>query len=200
MFVRIGFGSTIKLVSFDKSQVVTFNSKFICDFKNSDCRAKSGNDNMVGSPHRFIIHWIVVMKNIEEVMEVIDVKNWLVDNSRVLWWIISLVEWNSSVFVDRVFNSEYVQVKEYQEKDKIESKPDKNEKRGEAEKSQKQLQSIKQEKLKKTQVKGPKMQTHSKLLKKKERKGLICNFLKVQVQGSFLPIYKSCNSQGLTTQ
>nr|GEW23836.1 hypothetical protein [Tanacetum cinerariifolium] len=48
----------------------------------------------------------------------------------------------------------YDQVKEYQEKDKIGSKPDKNGKRGEARKSQKQLQSIKQEKLKKTQVEG----------------------------------------------
>nr|GEU86681.1 hypothetical protein [Tanacetum cinerariifolium] len=52
---------------------------------------------MVGSPHWFIIHWFVVSKNIEEVTEVINVKNWMVDNSRVLWWIISLVKWNSSV-------------------------------------------------------------------------------------------------------
>nr|GEW72530.1 hypothetical protein [Tanacetum cinerariifolium] len=51
-----------------------------------------------------------------------------------------------------------VQVKEYQEKDKIGSKPDKNGKRGEAGKSQKQLQWIKQEKLKKTQKEGPEMQ------------------------------------------
>nr|GEW72482.1 hypothetical protein [Tanacetum cinerariifolium] len=138
---------------------------------------------MVGSPHRFIIHWIVVMKNIEEVMEVIDVKNWLVDNSRVLWWIISLVKWNSSVFVDGVFDSEYVQVKEYQEKDKIESKPDKKEKRGEARKSQKQLQSIKQEKLKKTQVEGPKMQTHSKLLKEERKKGVDLQFLESSSAG-----------------
>nr|GFB49307.1 hypothetical protein [Tanacetum cinerariifolium] len=48
-----------------------------------------------------------------------------------------------------------VQVKEYQEKDKIGSKPDKNEKRGEAEKSQKQLQSVEEEKLKKMQKEGP---------------------------------------------
>nr|GEY31258.1 hybrid signal transduction histidine kinase M [Tanacetum cinerariifolium] len=48
-------------------------------------------------------------------------------------------------------------VKEYQEKDKIRSKPNKNEKRGEAEKSQKQLQLIKQEKLTKTQKEGPEM-------------------------------------------
>nr|GEX07017.1 transmembrane protein 18 [Tanacetum cinerariifolium] len=54
------------------------------------------------------------------------------------------------------------EVKENQEKDKIGSKPDKNGKRGEARKSQKQLQSIEKEKLKKTQVKGPNMQTHTK--------------------------------------
>nr|GEW25475.1 hypothetical protein [Tanacetum cinerariifolium] len=53
-------------------------------------------------------------------------------------------------------------VKERQEKDKIRSKPDKNGKRGEAEKSQNQLQSIKKEKLKKVQVEGPKMQSPTK--------------------------------------
>nr|GEX93762.1 hypothetical protein [Tanacetum cinerariifolium] len=53
-----------------------------------------------------------------------------------------------------------------QEKDKIRSKPDKNEKRGEAGKSQKQLQSIKQEKLKKTQKEGPEMQIIQALFKK----------------------------------
>nr|GEU34973.1 hypothetical protein [Tanacetum cinerariifolium] len=63
-------------------------------------------------------------------------------------------------------------VKENQEKDKIKTKPDKNEKRGEAGKSQKQLQSRKKEKLKKMQVEGPKMQTPTKLFKKEERKGL----------------------------
>nr|GEW29310.1 DNA-directed DNA polymerase [Tanacetum cinerariifolium] len=49
-----------------------------------------------------------------------------------------------------------------QEKDKIGSKPGKNEKRGEAGRSQKQLQSREQEKLKKMQVEGPKMQTPTK--------------------------------------
>nr|GEY77280.1 hypothetical protein [Tanacetum cinerariifolium] len=47
------------------------------------------------------------------------------------------------------------QVKEYQKKDKIGSKPDKNRKRGEAGKSQKQLQWKEEEKLKKTQKEGP---------------------------------------------
>nr|GFB80562.1 hypothetical protein [Tanacetum cinerariifolium] len=50
-------------------------------------------------------------------------------------------------------------VKEYSKKEKIGSKPDKNRKRGKAGKSQKQLQWIEEEKLKKMQVEGPKMQT-----------------------------------------
>ncbi|GJY09341.1 hypothetical protein Tco_0377526 [Tanacetum coccineum] len=37
VFMRIGFSFAIKLVSFYESQVVTFNSKFVCGFKNSDC-------------------------------------------------------------------------------------------------------------------------------------------------------------------
>ncbi|GJY60477.1 hypothetical protein Tco_0461134 [Tanacetum coccineum] len=101
VFMRIGFGSTIKLRSFDKSQVVTFNTKFIRGFWNSDCRIGSRSDNMVDNPHEFFIHWIIISKNIKKVTEVIDVKNWRVDNSWVLWWIISLIVWNSSVFARR---------------------------------------------------------------------------------------------------
>nr|GEU66516.1 hypothetical protein [Tanacetum cinerariifolium] len=56
------------------------------------------------------------------------------------------------------------QVKENQEKDKIGSKPDKNGKRGEAEKSLKQLQWVKEEKLSKTQKEWPKTQTQSKAI------------------------------------
>ncbi|GKC87591.1 hypothetical protein Tco_1148240 [Tanacetum coccineum] len=51
----------------------------------------------VGSPHGFVIHGIEVLKVNENVTEVIDVENWRVDNSRVLRWIVSLFEWNSSV-------------------------------------------------------------------------------------------------------
>nr|GEX20445.1 RNA-directed DNA polymerase, eukaryota [Tanacetum cinerariifolium] len=58
-----------------------------------------------------------------------------------------------------------VYVKEYQEKDKIRSKPDKNEKRDEAGKSQKQLQWIKEEKLKKMQKEGPNLQRWELFLK-----------------------------------
>nr|GFB42898.1 hypothetical protein [Tanacetum cinerariifolium] len=60
-------------------------------------------------------------------------------------------------------------VKEYQEKDKIRSKPDKNGKRGEAEKSQKQLQWIEEEKLKKTQKEGPEMQTHASFIEERRK-------------------------------
>nr|GEV63334.1 hypothetical protein [Tanacetum cinerariifolium] len=67
-------------------------------------------------------------------------------------------------------------LKEYQEKDKIKSKPDENGKRGEAWKTQKQSQSRKKEKTKKIQVKGPKMQIHTKLNAKKKRKGLKLKF------------------------
>nr|GEY90027.1 putative reverse transcriptase domain-containing protein [Tanacetum cinerariifolium] len=55
-------------------------------------------------------------------------------------------------------------VKENQEKDKIGSKPDKNGKRVEAEKSLKQLQWVEQEKLSKTQKEWPKTQTQSKAI------------------------------------
>nr|GEZ09559.1 hypothetical protein [Tanacetum cinerariifolium] len=53
-------------------------------------------------------------------------------------------------------NLPWLLVKDRQEKDKIRSKPDKNWKRGEAGKSQKQLLSREQEKLKKMQKEGPK--------------------------------------------
>ncbi|GJU63093.1 reverse transcriptase domain-containing protein [Tanacetum coccineum] len=84
VFVRIGFGSAIKLVSFDKSQVVTFTSKFICGLRNSDCGTGSWCDNMVSSPHGFIIPWIEIFENNKKVTEVVDVENWWIDNSRVL--------------------------------------------------------------------------------------------------------------------
>nr|GEV87007.1 hypothetical protein [Tanacetum cinerariifolium] len=57
-------------------------------------------------------------------------------------------------------------VKEYQEKDKIGSKPDKNRKRGEAGKSQKQLQLVEEEILKKMQKEGSEMQIIQALFEK----------------------------------
>nr|GEU76403.1 hypothetical protein [Tanacetum cinerariifolium] len=97
VFVRIDFRSTIELVSFDESQVVTFNGKFICAFRNGDCRTGSQSDNTVSSPHGFIIYEIKIFKGNEKVTKVIDVENWQIDNSRVLRRIVSLIEGNSSV-------------------------------------------------------------------------------------------------------
>nr|GEW89719.1 hypothetical protein [Tanacetum cinerariifolium] len=67
-------------------------------------------------------------------------------------------------------------LKKTQEKDKIGSKPDKNEKRGEAGKSQKQLQWIKREILKKMQKEGPEMQTHASFIERKKIEGLFLQF------------------------
>nr|GEV05614.1 hypothetical protein [Tanacetum cinerariifolium] len=58
VFMRIGLGSSIELVSFDQSRVVTFNSKFVCGFRNGDYETESQSDNTVGSPHGIIIHGI----------------------------------------------------------------------------------------------------------------------------------------------
>nr|GEZ22121.1 zinc finger, CCHC-type [Tanacetum cinerariifolium] len=75
------------------------------------------------------------------------------------------------IYVSRLYEDGFINrfVKNKREKDKIGTKPDKNEKLGEARKSQKQLQSREQEKLKKMQVEGPKMQIPTKLLKKKRK-------------------------------
>ncbi|GJW67838.1 putative ribonuclease H-like domain-containing protein [Tanacetum coccineum] len=83
--VRLVLVLPSEFVPIDKSQVVKFDSKFVCGFRNSDRGTRSQSGNMVGSPHGFIIHWIIISKNIKKVTEVIGVKNWLVDNSRVLW-------------------------------------------------------------------------------------------------------------------
>ncbi|GKC85208.1 hypothetical protein Tco_1140925 [Tanacetum coccineum] len=77
--------------------MVTFNGKFVCGFRNGECGTGSQSDNTVGSPHGFVIHGIEVLKGNEKVTEVIDVENCHVDNSRLLKWIVSLFEWNSSV-------------------------------------------------------------------------------------------------------
>nr|GEX60162.1 retrovirus-related Pol polyprotein from transposon TNT 1-94 [Tanacetum cinerariifolium] len=81
------------------------------------------------------------------------------------------------IFVEDSWNEEPCrdvhQVKENQEKDKIESKQDKNGKRGEAEKSLKQLQLKEEEKPKKTKKEWPKTHTRIKSyasLKKEEKK------------------------------
>ncbi|GKC15470.1 hypothetical protein Tco_1012252 [Tanacetum coccineum] len=62
-----------------------------------DCRTGSQSENTVGSPYGFIIYGIEILKDNEKVMEVIDVENWCIDNSRLLRWIVSLFKRNSSV-------------------------------------------------------------------------------------------------------
>ncbi|GKE45255.1 hypothetical protein Tco_1472539, partial [Tanacetum coccineum] len=57
----------------------------------------SRNDNTIGSPLGFVIHWIEVFKGNEKVTEVIYVENWQIDNSRVLRKVVSLIEWSSSI-------------------------------------------------------------------------------------------------------
>ncbi|GKB08186.1 putative reverse transcriptase domain-containing protein, partial [Tanacetum coccineum] len=64
---------------------------------NGDCGTRGQSDNTVGSQHRFIIYGIEIFKGNEKVTEVIDVKNWRIDNSHVLRWIVSLIEGNSSL-------------------------------------------------------------------------------------------------------
>nr|GEU59833.1 hypothetical protein [Tanacetum cinerariifolium] len=71
----------------------------------------------------------------------------------------------------------YKVVKEYQENDKIGSKPYKNRKCGEARKSQKQLQWIRQGKLKKMQKEVPEMQSPTSFIRRKKKEGLILQLL-----------------------
>nr|GEV02806.1 hypothetical protein [Tanacetum cinerariifolium] len=78
--------------------------------------------------------------------------------------------WSSSLTLNKRF------VKEYKEKDKIGSKQDKNGKRGEARRSQKQLQWNKKVKLKKIQKEGPEMQSHTSFMKERRKEGLEVQF------------------------
>nr|GEY08549.1 hypothetical protein [Tanacetum cinerariifolium] len=98
--------------------------------------------------------------------------------------------------VEPVAEAEEEQVKENQENDKIGSKPNKNKKRFEAEKSLKQLQWVEEEKLNKTQKEWPKMQTQSKAIQvfkeRRKERGQKCNFSKVQPQGPKLRTVESC--------
>ncbi|GJW80791.1 hypothetical protein Tco_0144766 [Tanacetum coccineum] len=62
VFMRIGFGSTIELVSLTRVKWL-LDSKFVCGFGNSDCGTRCRSDNMVSSPHGFIIHWKKIFKS-----------------------------------------------------------------------------------------------------------------------------------------
>ncbi|GJT08762.1 hypothetical protein Tco_0843224 [Tanacetum coccineum] len=53
---------------------------------------------MVGKTKWVRSSWDKILKwYVGNVPEVIDVENWRIDNSRVLRWVVSLIEWNSSV-------------------------------------------------------------------------------------------------------
>ncbi|GJX91660.1 hypothetical protein Tco_0344986 [Tanacetum coccineum] len=81
----------------DKFAYKEYSMRLMLAPRNGDCGTGSQSDNMVGRPYGFVIHGIKVLKGNEKVTEVIDVENWCVDNSRMLRWIVSLFEWNSSV-------------------------------------------------------------------------------------------------------
>nr|GEV20878.1 hypothetical protein [Tanacetum cinerariifolium] len=112
VFVWIIFNSTIKLVSFDESQVVTYNAEFVCGFMNCDYGTGSRSDNMVGSPHRFIIHWIVIFKNIQKVTEIVNIKDG-VDRLFLGVRVVRLfVRKELSCFVNEVYDLRFVQVQQ----------------------------------------------------------------------------------------
>ncbi|GJX02920.1 hypothetical protein Tco_0188836 [Tanacetum coccineum] len=66
VFMRIGFGSTMKLVSFDKGQVVIFNSKFILGFRNSNLRNRE-SERQHGRQPKWVYH--PLDRNFEEYQE-----------------------------------------------------------------------------------------------------------------------------------
>ena len=72
VFMRVGFGSTIELVAFDKGQMISFNGKFIGSLGQSYCRTRSRSNVLLIGLHWFIvgfIHWIV---KFDEVYKKID--------------------------------------------------------------------------------------------------------------------------------
>nr|GEY34662.1 retrovirus-related Pol polyprotein from transposon TNT 1-94 [Tanacetum cinerariifolium] len=84
-------------VSRDNFEYNEYGMRLMLAPRNDDCETMCQSDNTVSNPHGFIIHAIEIFKGNEKVMEVIDVENWRIDNSRVLRWIVSSIEGNSSV-------------------------------------------------------------------------------------------------------
>nr|GEW70917.1 hypothetical protein [Tanacetum cinerariifolium] len=78
VLVRIGFNSTIKLISFDESQVISYNCKFVGSCRYGDCQTGSHGNNTIGCVHRFIIeisHGVVKFKKVEKEWEVGDIED-----------------------------------------------------------------------------------------------------------------------------
>nr|GEX03132.1 hypothetical protein [Tanacetum cinerariifolium] len=88
---------------------------------------------------------------------------------------------------DSWFKDKVLLVKEKQENDKIETKPDKNEKRGEAQQCQGQSQSRNKKKKKIQSSRDQKCKIQQVVLLKEKEKGWFCNLLKVQLKGAKLP-------------
>nr|GEX69529.1 squalene synthase [Tanacetum cinerariifolium] len=108
-----------------------------------------------------------------------DERSWQKKLGKLMWFL------GGKTVQCTVFQSRGVtEVKDKQENDKIGSKPDKNGKHGEAGKTQKQLQWIKKEKLKKTQKEGPKMQSPTSYIKERRKKGLDLQFLQNTKRGT----------------
>nr|GEX79523.1 hypothetical protein [Tanacetum cinerariifolium] len=84
-------------------------------------------------------------------------------------------------------------VKENQEKNKIRTKPDKNRRRGEEGKSQKQLQWIEKEKLKKTQKEGSKMQNPTSFNKRKKNGSILFPSTKPSILIYYIRGFEGCD-------
>nr|GEU78260.1 hypothetical protein [Tanacetum cinerariifolium] len=92
-----GFASQVS----DRGNIIRRTASFLVSvylsISNGDCGTRSRSDNTVGILHGFLNYGIEVFKGNKKVTEVIDVKNWRIDNSWLLRWIVSLFVWNSSV-------------------------------------------------------------------------------------------------------
>ncbi|GJW56556.1 hypothetical protein Tco_0103287 [Tanacetum coccineum] len=76
--VRVFFGSFHRIgFPLTRCHVVTLIAYSVeLFFRNSDYKTRSQSDNIVSSPHGFIVYWIIISKNIKKVTEIVDVKNW----------------------------------------------------------------------------------------------------------------------------
>ncbi|GJU57065.1 hypothetical protein Tco_1234831 [Tanacetum coccineum] len=78
--------------------------------QNGDYGIESQSDNTVGNPHWFVIHGIVISKNIKKVTKEINVENLARRQLSVVEVDCFFVRMEVFCFIDEVFDSEYVQV------------------------------------------------------------------------------------------